>query len=139
MKIDKKQLKQDYLLAKRSLGVFLIRNTNNDKVFIGAGLNLQGIINRHKFALAAGSHDSKELQRDWNELGEDKFEFEILDQMEPLDQPSFDARRELEFMEDLWLEKIQPFGESGYNKKKVTREERLKAIAERTRNHGDRD
>jgi hypothetical protein len=39
----------------------------------------------------------------WNELGPDKFEFEILDQMEPTNDPSFDAKRELNFMEEMWL------------------------------------
>ena len=134
---NKKQLKNDYQLAKRPLGVFLIRNTTNDKVFVGAGLNLQGIINRHKFALSAGGHNSKELQKDWNELGADKFDFEILDQMEPLDTPGFDARRELNFMEEMWLEKLNPYGERGYNEKKLTRDERLKRIAEKRRSDQD--
>jgi hypothetical protein len=130
---NKKQLKKDYQLAKRPLGVFLIRNTTNDKVFVGAGLDIQGIINRHKFALSAGGHNSKELQKDWNELGADKFDFEILDQMEPLDTPGFDARRELKFMEEMWLEKLNPYGERGYNEKKLTRNERLKRIADNRR------
>jgi len=126
---DKKQLKKDYQMAKRPLGVFIIRNTTNDKVFLGSGLDINGIINRHKFALSAGGHNSKQLQKDWNELGAEKFEFEILDQMEPLDEPSFDARRELAFMEEMWLEKLEPYGERGYNEKKLTREERLQMIA----------
>jgi hypothetical protein len=128
MKNDNKKLKQDYKLAKRPLGVFLIRNTTNDKVFLAAGLDIQGIINRHKFALSVGSHQTKELQKDWNELGADKFEFEILDQMEPTDDPAFNGRRELEFMEEMWLEKLQPYGERGYNEKKLSREERLRRI-----------
>jgi hypothetical protein len=134
---NKKQLKKDYQLAKRPLGVFLIRNTTNDKVFVGAGLDLQGIINRHKFALSAGGHNSKELQKDWNELGADKFDFEILDQMEPLDTPGFDARRELNFMEEMWLEKLNPYEERGYHEKKLTRDERLKRIADNRRSDQD--
>ena len=126
---DKKQLKKDYQIAKRSLGVFLIRNTTNDKVYVGSGLDINGIINRHKFALGAGGHNSKQLQKDWNELGAEKFAFEILDQMEPLDDPGFDARCELAFMEEMWLEKLSPYGDRGYNQKKLTREERLRMIA----------
>jgi len=130
---DKKQLKKDYQMAKRPLGVFAIRNTTNNKIFVGSGLNINGIINRHKFALLAGGHNSKQLQKDWNELGADKFEFEILDQMEPADDPGFDARRELEFMEKMWLEKLLPYGDSGYNEKKLTRGERLQMIAQKNR------
>jgi len=126
---NKKQLKKDYQLAKRPFGVFLIRNATNGKIFVGSGLDIQGIMNRHRFALAAGGHNCKDLQKDWNELGADKFEFEVADQMESLDTPGFDARRELNFMEEMWLEKLQPYGERGYNEKKLTREERLQRIA----------
>jgi hypothetical protein len=138
MKGEHKRLKQDYQRTKHAFGVFLIRNTTNEKLFLGAGLDIHGIINRHRFALRAGGHQCVVLQRDWNELGAAKFEFEILDQMEPLDDPLFDVRRELSFMEEMWLEKLQPFGERGYNKKKLTREERLRRIAEnRRRDNGD--
>ena len=133
MKNDSKQLKQNYKLTKRAFGVFVIRNTSNDKLFLASGMDLRGIINRHKFALSAGGHQSKELQNDWKELGAERFEFEILDQMEPLDEPGFDARRELSFMEEMWLEKLAPYGDRGYNEKKLTREERLRRIAENSR------
>jgi hypothetical protein len=127
---DNRRLKQEYKLAKRPLGVFLIRNTTNDKVYVGAGVDIQGIINRHKFALSMGGHQSKELQKDWNALGPDKFEFEIVDQMEPRDEPGFDARRELQFLEEMWLEKLEPYDERGYNERKLSREERIKRISE---------
>jgi hypothetical protein len=124
-----KKLKQAYKSGKRPMGVFLIRNTTNDRVLVVSGIDLQGIINRHKFELTAGGHKNLELQRDWNELGSDRFEFEIVDQMEPLDTPGFDARRELAFMEEMWLEKLSPYCDRGYNERKLTREERLKRIA----------
>jgi len=130
MKTDKRLLKQEYMQAKRMLGVFLIRNTTNNKVYLGSGIDIQGIVNRHRFALSMGGHQSKALQKDWNELGADKFEFEILDQMEPRDEPTFDARRELQFMEEMWLEKLEPYGERGYNERKLSREERIKRISE---------
>ena len=130
MKTDKRLLKQEYMQAKRPLGVFLIRNTTNNKVYLGSGIDIQGIVNRHRFALSMGGHQSKALQKDWNELGADKFEFEILDQMEPQDEPTFDARRELQFMEEMWLEKLEPYGERGYNEKKLSREERIRRISE---------
>jgi len=130
MNTDKRLLKQEYMQAKRMLGVFLIRNTTNNKVYLGSGIDIQGIVNRHRFALSMGGHQSKALQKDWNELGADKFEFEILDQMEPRDEPTFDARRELQFMEEMWLEKLEPYGERGYNERKLSREERIKRISE---------
>ena len=124
-----KRLKQAYKTTKKPMGVFLIRNTVSDKIFLASGMDLRGIINRHKFQLSVGSHQNRSLQRDWNELGSTRFEFEILDQMEPTGEASFDYRRELTFMEQMWLEKLKPFGERGYNEKQLSREERLNMIA----------
>jgi hypothetical protein len=50
--------------------------------------------------------------------------------MEPRDEPGFDARRELQFMEEMWLEKLEPYEERGYNERKMTREERIKRISQ---------
>src|SRR6267142_1998206 len=124
MNQDSKRLKQAYKTSKKPMGVFLIRNTVSDKIFLASGLDLRGIINRHKFQLSIGSHQNKALQHDWNELDSTRFEFEILDQMEPTGEASFDSRRELTFMEQMWLEKLKPFGERGYNEKQLSREER---------------
>ena len=116
-------------MSHRPMGVFQIRNKLNDKVFIDSSNNIPGKINRHKFALNAGQHASKALQRDWNEFGESAFEFETIEPLEPRDDQNYDYRSDLETLEDLWLEKVQPFDTKGYNEKKKTREERLQMIA----------
>src|SRR5690242_8828714 len=110
--MNKKDLKREYLETKQAMGIFQIRNLENGKIFIGSSLNLPGIINRHRFALEAGGHQSKQLQADWNELGADKFAFEVLEELEP--RENLDDRKELAFLEDLWLEKEQPYDERGY-------------------------
>lgn len=115
------------------MGVFQIVNRANGKVFIDASNNVPGKINRHKFALSHGSHASKSLQADWNEFGEVAFEFETIEPVEPRDDPNYDYRADLEFLEDLWLEKLEPYGDKGYNERKKTREERLRMIAENNR------
>lgn len=125
----KRRLKKAYLQRRRAMGVFLIRNTVNDKVFVGVGLDLSGIINSHKFQLAAGVHRNRRLQSDWNALGSANFTFEILDQLEPRADAGDDGRQDLAFLEELWLEKLQPFGSRGYNKPKLTREEKLRRMA----------
>ncbi|MGI8789093.1 MAG: hypothetical protein ACR2HG_15235 [Pyrinomonadaceae bacterium] len=53
--------------------------------------------------------------------------YEILEELEP--RENLDNKRELNFLEDLWLEKLQPYGERGYNERKLTQEERLRMIA----------
>ena len=127
--MDKAAAKLEYKLSHRPMGVFQIRNTTNDRVFIDSSLNVPGKINRHTFALKAGVHASKALQVDWNELGENAFEFETLEPVEPRDDPSYDYAGDLKVLEDLWLEKIEPYGDKGYNERKLTREERLRMIA----------
>lgn len=133
MNKDQKRRKQEYRMTKRPLGVFLIRNLENNKIFLAGGLEIEGIMNRHRFQLEANGHPNKELQQDWNRLGAEKFAFEILDQIVPSDDPSFDRRRELAFLEEMWLEKLSPFAEKGYNVPPLTREQRLKRIADQTR------
>lgn len=120
MPIDKKQLKREYKQTARPIGVFQIRNLSNEKIFVGSSMNLDGIFNRHRFQLNAGSHQSKELQKDWNESGAENFSFEILEELTP--RENLDLAKELEFLEDLWLAQLKPFGEKGYNEPKKTRE-----------------
>jgi hypothetical protein len=125
--MNKKALKLNYLQTLRPSGIFAVRCLANEKIFIGQSENLDGIFNRIKFQLNANCHNQKDLQADWNEFGADKFEFEVLEELEP--REGIDNKKELEFLEDLWLEKYQPFGEKGYNEPKKTREQRLQMIA----------
>jgi len=126
---DKRQLKREYQQTPRPMGIFVIRNNRNDKVFVGSALNLPGIINRHRFALERGLHANKRLQADWNEAGSDNFAFEIVDELSASVQGEVDYRKELTSLEDLWLERLKPYGERGYNEPKISREERIRRIA----------
>jgi len=128
-KEDRKKLKKNYQQLNVAMGVFLIRNVVADKVFVASGLNLPGIINRHRFQLIAGVHPNKTLQADWSQLGSQNFAFEILEEFTPPDDDTLDEAKELAFMEELWLEKLQPYDARGYNERKLTREEKLKRIA----------
>ena len=125
--MNRKELKREYKETPRPMGVFQIRNLKNEKVFVGSTMNLDGIFNRHRFQLNAESHPSNELQKDWNESGAEGFAFEILEELNQ--RENLDNQAELTFLEDLWLENIEPYGEKGYNVPKKTREERLRMIA----------
>lgn len=126
---DRNRTSEQYKQRPLALGVFLIRNTISNKIFLASGQNLAGIMNRHKFELQHGSHTNKDLQADWNELGASGFAFEVVEQMEPPSVENFDAKKELRFMEDLWLAELTPFGEHGYNQPKLSRAEKLRHIA----------
>ncbi len=121
--MDKKsQLKKEYKQKIRPAGVYQIVNKINGKVLVGRSSNLDGRFNSHNFMLRYGSHRNKELQKDWNELGEENFKFEVLELINPDDETITDYPSELSIMEELWLEKLQPYGERGYNKKSVRKE-----------------
>jgi len=127
--MDKAAAKLEYKLSHRPMGVFQIRNKQDGKVFVDSSTNVPGKINRHKFQLNTGGHPSKSLQKDWGELGETAFEFETLEPVEPRDDSNYDYLNDLATLEDLWLEKLKPYGDRGYNEKKKTRAERLRMIA----------
>ena len=114
--IDKKELKKNYKQTSTPMGVYQIKNLANGKIFISSSKNIPGRINRHKFQLKFGGEDIKELMEDYKKFGEENFSFEILDELKPKDEAGYDYTEDLEVLEELWLEKLQPFGERGYNK-----------------------
>jgi hypothetical protein len=126
----KKDLNQEYRRNHPPMGVYQIRNTANDKLFIGAALNVPGAINSSRLQLNAGSHPNKKLQSEWREFGGQSFTFEIVDELTAAEGPNHDYRTDLAFLEELWLEKSQPYGERGYNEKKKGAEERLRLISQ---------
>jgi hypothetical protein len=63
------------------------------------------------------SHSNRALQQDLNDLGPEAFELEILDTLPTSDRPNYDPSDDLRTLEALWLEKLSPFGDRGYNAK----------------------
>ena len=98
------------------MGVFQIVNKVNGKVLIGSSVNLPAILNRFKAELKMGSHRNEVLQREWKQLGEENFGFNELEILEPSDDPAYDPAGDLQVLEKLWIEKLSPFGDKGYNK-----------------------
>jgi hypothetical protein len=129
MSDKKKELKREYKNIHTPMGVYQIKNLVNDKVFLGVALNLPGIINSNRLQLNLGSHPNKRLQAEWNEFGSESFVFDVVDELKPAEGTGSDYREELAFLEELWLEKLEPYGERGYNEKKKGKEEKLRQIA----------
>lgn len=113
--MDKKALTREYRETPRPVGVYQIRNTVTGKLLVGTSVNLPAILNRHRAELRAGGHRNRELQKDWAEFGPDAFEFEVLDTLTAPEQPGYDPSADLRALEELWLDKLSPFGERGYN------------------------
>ena len=96
------------------MGVYQITNTVNGKVLISTSPNLKNRWLTLCLQLDMGRHANSELQKDWNELGEENFTYEVIEEQEVAEDT--DIRWELRQMEKAWLEKLQPYGERGYNK-----------------------
>lgn len=112
---SRKDLIREYKDTARPMGVFGVRNLRNGKWLIGASADLPSMLNRQQAQLRFGGHPNHELQRDWKELGVEAFAFEILDTLKPSDQPGYDPRADLKTLEELWLEKLSPYDDRGYN------------------------
>lgn len=114
-KMDRrKELVQQYQEIKVEAGVYQILNKQNGKRFVGSTPNLR-TLNGKRFELNAGTNTNASLQKDWNEFGEEAFEFEILETLNKKETEYYSMKDELKKMEDQWLAKLQPYGESGYN------------------------
>ena len=113
---SRKDIKRAYLEREKPVGVFQIKNTANGKIYLGSSLNLEGILNGQKFRLTHGSHRNPALQQEWKEYGADAFVFEILEEVKRLDDEHFNLEDELTLLEEIWLEKMQPYGDRGYIK-----------------------
>ena len=61
-----------------------------------------------------GSHPDAELQADWNELGEQAFEFAVLDRLEPHDDPDYDPTDDLAVLQSMWRDRLMAAGQAFY-------------------------
>ena len=112
----KKALLREYKETPLPMGVFQIKNNVTGKLLLLKALNLPGIINRHQLELRRGMHRNRQLQKDWNQYGESAFSFDILDSLKPEEYLPEYYPTALNDLFDVWLEKLQPFGDAGYHK-----------------------
>jgi hypothetical protein len=110
----KRELKQAYKEMKTEAGVYQIRNTVNGKALVVVTSNLKTMQGK-QFQLQMGSHMNRQLQADWKQFGEDAFVFEVLEVLEDKDEGALARQESLKHLEQKWLDKLQPFGDRGYN------------------------
>ena len=114
----KKALLREYKETPQPMGVFQIKNNVTEKMLLLKALNLPGIINRHQLELRRGMHRNSQLQADWNQYGEAAFSFDILATLKPEEYLPEYYPTAVNDLFEAWLEKLQPFGDAGYNKSK---------------------
>lgn len=113
-----KILKRAYKEMDIPCGIYRIYNKTNGKMLIGQSMNLTGILNRHRFLLRMGVHSNKPLQQDWQTYGEENFEFEVLDPLDAAELSTQEKIDDLNALEDIWLEKLNPYEPEGYTPRK---------------------
>ena len=102
-----------------NIGIYKIVNLKNKKIYIGSSKNIERRWSEHKSDLKNNHHHSIRLQRDWNEYGENCFEFIILELIKD--------EKELISKEQLYLDKYKSYIEgTGYN---------ISAFAESNKGH----
>lgn len=102
----KKELKRDYLEKIKRIGVFQIRNKATGWVYIDHSLDLDKIFNRHLTQLKFGMHHNESLQKDWNQLGETNFAFEILDELNTENIEAIHFLKEVKTLQKLIIEQL---------------------------------
>jgi hypothetical protein len=119
--MDRKALIRQYKETPRTAGVFRVRNLVHDRSLIGVSKDVPSALNRERAQLRTGTHMNRPLQADWNALGAEAFAFEILDTLKPpVDKPDWNPDEDLPLLEQMWLDKLEPFGERGYNARRST-------------------
>jgi len=120
--MNRKALSRAYRETRRPMGVYQVRNTRDGRVLVGRSVDLPAILNRERTALRFGGHRNAELQRDWNALGPDAFAFEVLDTLTPPEEaPGYDPTDDLRVLEELWLERLEPYDGNGYMRRPASR------------------
>lgn len=87
-------------------GVYAIRNTATDKVYIGSAADIGRRMRGHRHNLLHGKHHSLGLQKSFDKHGRDNFTVEIVAECDP------ESRLEVE---QRFLDSMRPFGRDGYN------------------------
>jgi hypothetical protein len=77
----KKENKNAYKQMKFRVGIYQIKNLQNNKLFLKTSTDLDRAFNSDQFQLKLGNHKNTELQNDWNTFGSANFEFGFFDEL----------------------------------------------------------
>lgn len=113
-KQKRKDLIAQYKQMKTYMGVIQIKNKLNGKIYIAAVSNLKNKWFTLQMQLNQNKHANFELQKEWQEYGAQAFTYRVLEEVDTEDIA--DRKWEMRQLEKKWLEKLEPFGDNGYNK-----------------------
>jgi hypothetical protein len=102
---ERKRLKEEFKGRPHVAGIFAVTNKDNGRVFLGSCLEADRPLRRLRFELQLGSCRNRELQADFDRLGEDSFLFAVL---ETVPAEAADPSEELELLEKQHLAALDP-------------------------------
>ena len=112
-KMRKKEIQSQYKEREIIGGVYAIRNTLKNKLYLDADIDLRGKKNRFEFAVKTGAGVYLKLQNDWAEQKGGHFAFEVLEELKKGEgQPISGFKADIELLKQMWLEKMS--GENLY-------------------------
>lgn len=114
----KNELTLQYKQTKPAMGLFIIRSNSNRKYYLEGTQDLRGRMNGALVRLTGGMHPCRELQKEWNELGQDNFTVMVLETLEyDKDEAKTDYTDDLKLMQMIWEEKFTAEGLTPYKKR----------------------
>jgi hypothetical protein len=103
----KKELQAQYKERQVIGGVYVVKNTWNNKLLLEAATDLQGSKNRFDFAKSTGSCVHTKLYADWTEQGSGDFIYEVLEELEKGEtQTDKEFKADIDLLREMWLEKL---------------------------------
>lgn len=103
----KKEMQTQYKEREIIGGVYIIKNTLKNKLFLDAAIDLQSSKNRFEFAQKTGSGVHMKLQQDWAEQGSSQFVFQVLEELKKSEnQTAEEFNADIGLLKEMWLEKL---------------------------------
>ncbi|MBK6898482.1 MAG: GIY-YIG nuclease family protein [bacterium] len=112
---DRKDLIRAYKETVQPAGIYVVRNTAEGKLLLGASRNLPAGLNSQRAQLRFGGHRNHSLQADWNRLGEDAFTIEVYEELKPAAGSREVRQEDLEALLALLIADLRPWDERGYH------------------------
>jgi group I intron endonuclease len=112
-------------------GVYRIRNTRNNRCYVGSSVDIARRWSLHRWSLRHGYHNCRDFQKDWDQDGEEGFSFERIESYDyRMTRKQLEEREELHMTGELY--NISKHARGGWKHTEENREflaEQLRQIA----------
>ena len=95
-------------------GIYGIINKVNNLIYIGESNNIERRWDEHIDELNENSHCNYKLQTAWNTYGKDNFKFEILEEIQKIDNNHYKTIMQLIYLEGKYIDQYDSINK-GYN------------------------